>query len=387
MAQSIEDYFSDDYLPTVELAEDSNSSAGAMMDGGENLSPPVGTITVVDAPEPYCGDGVVQEELGETCDDGNNENKDGCDKNCHGSKTCCICQYQEIMECGTLNSDEVITDFSNAEKFCPGCSFYGHKPPVKNNPPKTAKSACNRLVTPSTGYPNCEWSDEAKRCYSEFHLDCKRYIKQADFTETSKWGIGCKTSEFSFGDAMSFSDISSDYTDMSLYDMGYCDPVHTHVTRFGHANSTHCEKVEQISSACIKCLHGNCKMSLKYNGCSVFTVDTPEFGAFVKNIKNQIEADPSIEAGASLEITANQAVSSPTCSSLLKVVFVKAGSTGYVYPSCELLGAEDNYCWREGEVAYCSESPKDDIGVPMVCCPTDKPKGVFQNKWKKGYKC
>ncbi len=31
---------------------------------------------------PYCGDGILQTEYGETCDDGNNTSKDGCDSNC-----------------------------------------------------------------------------------------------------------------------------------------------------------------------------------------------------------------------------------------------------------------------------------------------------------------
>ncbi len=47
-------------------------------DNGCNIQPPV----IQPPPEPVCGDGVVQSDIGEQCDDGNTVGGDGCDANC-----------------------------------------------------------------------------------------------------------------------------------------------------------------------------------------------------------------------------------------------------------------------------------------------------------------
>ncbi|MEM2963759.1 MAG: lamin tail domain-containing protein [Candidatus Anstonellales archaeon] len=41
-------------------------------------------------PEPYCGDGIVQPEIGEQCDDGNNINGDGCSAECEKEGDDCV---------------------------------------------------------------------------------------------------------------------------------------------------------------------------------------------------------------------------------------------------------------------------------------------------------
>jgi cysteine-rich repeat protein len=56
-----------------------------------------------------CGDGLVDEQLGEQCDDGNDISGDGCDRNC--TRTGCgngIPSYPEECDAGSFNSNNGI---------------------------------------------------------------------------------------------------------------------------------------------------------------------------------------------------------------------------------------------------------------------------------------
>ncbi|MEZ4383336.1 MAG: DUF4215 domain-containing protein [Nannocystaceae bacterium] len=57
------------------------------------------------APLPYCGDGVVQDALGEACDDGNDVDDDACPNDCHAT-TCGDGVVQAGEECDDGNQDD-----------------------------------------------------------------------------------------------------------------------------------------------------------------------------------------------------------------------------------------------------------------------------------------
>ena len=56
-----------------------------------------------------CGDGIVDTDAGEICDDGNRSNDDGCDSNC------------TLTSCGNgiLNEGEECDDGNRVVEFCP----------------------------------------------------------------------------------------------------------------------------------------------------------------------------------------------------------------------------------------------------------------------------
>ncbi len=60
----------------------SSTSAGPATDSATDSDAVDTTSTTGAPPEPVCGDGVVNADLGEECDDGNNEDGDGCAADC-----------------------------------------------------------------------------------------------------------------------------------------------------------------------------------------------------------------------------------------------------------------------------------------------------------------
>jgi len=55
---------------------------------------------------PQCGDGIIQPELNEHCDDSNTDNRDGCSSNCRHEAICCIVAPQRICDHFEAYGDE-----------------------------------------------------------------------------------------------------------------------------------------------------------------------------------------------------------------------------------------------------------------------------------------
>ena len=106
------------------------------VEGGWNC-PEVGECSNL----PPCGNGILQRELGEECDDGNNENGDNCSSTCHNETQYCgngryepnemeLCDDgNQIDEDGCSNSCLINSDhycYYNEEGFQSACELVGY---------------------------------------------------------------------------------------------------------------------------------------------------------------------------------------------------------------------------------------------------------------------
>ncbi|MDO8649497.1 MAG: hypothetical protein Q7R81_06995 [Candidatus Peregrinibacteria bacterium] len=211
-------------------------------------------------------------------------------------------------------------------------------------------------IRPDDDNSTCKWYDGG--CRGRFEVEC---MKKVD--EMVARGIDVKNTYI----------LPSD-TDLATLDLNRCEAIEVYVR--GHANETMCSAPFDRVTACVSA-SPNCKdIDVRDTGCQIFQDIVTAFD-HAKNLQAKLPR------GVQVNVTANQAVSSPRCISSLHFT-IDCSGVKETYIPCSSLA---NFCFKRNETVICTDA--DSKPVNRTCCvPLDKvPLFPTAGTWQPGSVC
>jgi cysteine-rich repeat protein len=259
---------------------------------------------------PVCGDTLIRGD--EECDDGNTTNGDGCSESCgyEPEAMCCVCQYQDFLECHTLPEESCATNPTADDQF--RCRFHNGE------------------------------------CKSEFRMNCDEWAAN-EVVQTA-----CE-----FGPIVQEVGSSFPTSCPSLYYM-----------YSGHGN---CDIAQSLVRACVSCAtEGGCRaISINLLSCSSFPNLEAVYAMAEDVIRPNLQPGDVVQVSAEQNcgFTDQRSEYQDFENKITLTLEYGDADLDVDYANCDDPSEFVDFCLPEGAISICKESSPPSL-VTNICCPS-----------------